>query len=118
MSPNRSKRPCLRPGCPELVEKGYCDKHKKSKRKESDAQRGTSSQRGYDYRWQKYRKFYLQRNPLCVRCEKKDRLEPAAVVDHIIPHKGNYDLFWDEKNHQPLCKRCHDKKTATEDSKR
>ena len=40
---------------------------------------------------------------------------PASVVDHIKPHKGDYDLFWDEANHQALCKRCHDIKTATED---
>ena len=32
----------------------------------------------------------------------------ATVVDHIIPHKGDSDLFWDESNWQSLCKRCHD----------
>jgi 5-methylcytosine-specific restriction protein A len=40
---------------------------------------------------------------------------PAIVVDHIIPHKGNYKLFWDKSNWQSLCKSCHDKKTARED---
>ena len=39
----------------------------------------------------------------------------ATVVDHIIPHKGDQKLFWDTRNWQPLCKPCHDKKTATED---
>jgi predicted kinase len=39
----------------------------------------------------------------------------GEVVDHIIPHKGDYELFWDEGNWQTLCKRCHDVKTATED---
>jgi 5-methylcytosine-specific restriction protein A len=24
-------------------------------------------------------------------------------------------LFWDKRNHQALCKRCHDEKTASED---
>jgi 5-methylcytosine-specific restriction protein A len=37
------------------------------------------------------------------------------VVDHIIPHKGDKDLFWDSNNWQPLCKTCHDEKTARED---
>ena len=39
----------------------------------------------------------------------------ATVVDHITPHRGDKKLFWDEDNWQPLCKRCHDKKTMTED---
>ena len=30
-------------------------------------------------------------------------------------HRGAPALFWDEKNQQPLCKSCHDKKTMTED---
>jgi len=39
----------------------------------------------------------------------------ATVVDHIIPHRGDARLMWDESNYQALCKRCHDKKTWTED---
>ena len=38
----------------------------------------------------------------------------ATVADHIIPHKGNLELFWDEGNLQALCKSCHDRKTAKE----
>jgi 5-methylcytosine-specific restriction endonuclease McrA len=39
------------------------------------------------------------------------------VVDHIIPHKGDKALFWDEKNWQPLCKYCHDSIKAKEEIK-
>lgn len=39
----------------------------------------------------------------------------ATVVDHITPHKGDKALFWQRANWQPLCKRCHDIKTAIED---
>jgi 5-methylcytosine-specific restriction protein A len=39
----------------------------------------------------------------------------ATVVDHIIPHNGDMVRFWDQDNWQPLCKQCHDIKTATED---
>ena len=39
-------------------------------------------------------------------------ITPATVVDHVIPHRGNKQLFWDEKNWQPLCKSCHDLKTG------
>ena len=50
-----------------------------------------------------------------MECEKRGKLTPATVVDHIVPHRGDRKLFWDEKNWQPLCKRCHDTKTLTED---
>jgi 5-methylcytosine-specific restriction endonuclease McrA len=33
---------------------------------------------------------------------------PATVVDHIKPHRGDPELFWDASNHQALCKHCHD----------
>jgi len=39
----------------------------------------------------------------------------ARIVDHVIPHRGDQELFWDTSNWQPLCKRCHDVKTAGED---
>lgn len=39
----------------------------------------------------------------------------ATVVDHIVHHRGDKTLFWDESNWQPLCKKCHDKKTWNED---
>ena len=38
----------------------------------------------------------------------------ATVVDHIKPHRGSWPLFIDPANHQSLCKRCHDQKTARE----
>ena len=68
----------------------------------------------YGSTWQKYRKTFLRSNPLCVCDDCKDKLTPANVVDHIIPHRGDERLFWDTANHQPLAKRCHDKKTNKE----
>ncbi|MGN0150610.1 MAG: HNH endonuclease, partial [Clostridia bacterium] len=38
------------------------------------------------------------------------------VVDHIVPHRGDERLMWDENNWQALCKPCHDNKTGKEDS--
>lgn len=65
-------------------------------------------------RWQKLRKRVLSEHPLCAECERQGRIAPATVTDHIIPHKGNLELFWDEGNLQSLCKSCHDRKTAKE----
>ncbi|WP_409558335.1 HNH endonuclease [Achromobacter animicus] len=53
----------------------------------------------------------------------------AEVTDHIVPHRlaealASEDadriataraLFWDRANWQPLCWRCHSRKTARED---
>ena len=43
---------------------------------------------------------------------KYGMLTPATVVDHVIPHRGDQKLFWDEDNWQALCKSCHDRKTG------
>jgi 5-methylcytosine-specific restriction protein A len=65
-------------------------------------------------RWQRLRKKVLLAHPLCVECERQGRITPATVADHIVPHKGNLELFWDEENLQTLCKQCHDRKTTKE----
>lgn len=70
--------------------------------------RATAYQRGYDRRWQKVRDAWLRDHPLCVYCERFGKLSAATVVDHIIPHRGDYKLFTDADNLQSLCKHCHD----------
>ena len=77
--------------------------------------RGSAFERGYSYRWQAARKQFLANRPLCVECQREGKLTPATIVDHIKPHRGDPALFWDEKNWQPLCKKCHDRKTRLED---
>jgi 5-methylcytosine-specific restriction protein A len=47
-------------------------------------------------------------------CAAAGRLEPATVVDHVVPHRGDQELFWDEANWAALCTRCHDRKTVRE----
>ena len=86
-----------------------------ARKRQSESRRCTAHQRGYTVRWHRASKAYLARNPLCVRCMKKGEYTSATVTDHITPHKGDRALFWDESNWQALCKRCHDRKTATED---
>jgi 5-methylcytosine-specific restriction enzyme A len=75
--------------------------------------RRASHTRGYDRQWRNARERFLREHPLCVFCLREDRYKTATVVDHVIPHRGNSDLFWNLKNWQPLCKRCHDRKTAS-----
>ena len=109
--PMKPKRPCRYPGCPNLCESGvYCETHRKEW--SHDALRGNATARGYDAKWREARRLFLKRNPLCQRCLKYGRLTPATVVDHIVPHRGDMLLFWDQENWQALCKACHDQKTG------
>lgn len=112
----RSKQICTYPGCGKLIDRpGRCANHVRVDSVRNDAQRGTAASRGYGYRWQQARKLYLQMCPLCVRCQAQGVINAALIVDHVTPHKGDQALFWDQSNWQPLCKRCHDQKTAQED---
>lgn len=104
--PRKPKKPCRHPGCPNLSDGVCCEIHRAQYARESAAERG------YDKKWEKARKVFLRKYPLCVVCMKEGKLTPATVVDHIIPHRGDKRLFWDEGNWQPLCKTHHDKKTG------
>lgn len=78
----------------------------------------TTTQRGYGYRWQKARAAYLKAHPLCVMCQAEGRVEPATVVDHIVPHEGDQELFWDsEGNWQALCERHHNTVKAEQEGR-
>ncbi len=117
MSPFAPAHPCGFPGCPILVDPAHrrCEKHRVQERKEADQRRGSAARRGYDAGWRAARRRYLILHPLCVECERVGRLTAAAVVDHVVPHKGNASLFWDETNWQALCEHHHAVKTAAED---
>ena len=46
---------------------------------------------------------------------KEGRYTRATDVDHIVPHRGDPALFWDEDNWQALCHRHHSVKTRRKD---
>lgn len=119
MCPYKPLLPCKQLGCPNLTghPRGYCSEHLPERYQQEDANRPSSSNRGYDARWHKASRLYLKKHPLCVECAREGRVEAATVVDHIIPHKGDPVLFWDESNWQSLCKMHHDKKTISERGK-
>ncbi|MCP8970559.1 HNH endonuclease [Ectobacillus ponti] len=112
--PRRPLKVCSHPGCAVLSPNAYCEQHSRDRRP-AEQNRQTAHQRGYNSRWRKARATYLSRQPLCVHCLQAGMYTSATVVDHIVPHKGDSALFWDKTNWQPLCKRCHDIKTVTED---
>jgi 5-methylcytosine-specific restriction protein A len=115
--PVAAMRPCRNAprGCRGLARKDFCDACRDAGARVDT--RPSAAQRGYGYRWQKYSKEYLWRHPVCVDPQRRHvgLAVPSAVTDHVIPHKGDEQLMWDESNHQALCKGCHDHKTATLD---
>ncbi|MCX6383161.1 MAG: HNH endonuclease signature motif containing protein [Actinobacteria bacterium] len=110
--PYKPKYPCNYSMCSNLSEPGqsYCNIHKQHKNTYDD-RRDNSNKRGYNSRWHKARLMYLRSNPLCVMCLEQGYTVSATIVDHIEPHRGEYEKFWDEDNWQSLCKTHHDRKT-------
>ena len=98
--PRKPKVPCRHPGCSELVEPGqmYCEKHKGMHPEHTRSASG----RGYGSRWRKASKAFLHIHPLCEECLRQGRYTKATFVDHIVPHRGNPKLFWDQGNWQAL----------------
>ena len=77
-------------------------------KRELDRQRPSAARRGYGPRWRRARAAFLAQHPLCAACRAQGRVVPATVVDHVVPHRGDQRLFWDESNWAPACKPCHD----------
>lgn len=121
--PRSVGRPCSKNGCPEVVygSETDCPEHKRERQRLSEFKRNERPSRQYAVkqtntaRYRKARKMFLARNPLCVECQRNGIVKASAELDHIIPHKGDPMLFWDQDNWQGLCVSCHSRKTATED---
>lgn len=53
--------------------------------------------------WIEFRNKFLAANPKCYADKER-----ATVVDHVVAHKEKKELFWNDHNYIPLCKKCHD----------
>jgi 5-methylcytosine-specific restriction protein A len=96
--------PCRHPGCPELVAGGgYCPAHLRAEYQEQDRRRGTPSQRGYGWEWQRIRRQKLTAEPYCERCGS-----PAVLVHHRDHNPAN--TAW--ANLESLCRGCHEREHA------
>jgi 5-methylcytosine-specific restriction protein A len=99
------------------VTRGRCETHAPKPSR-------TTAERGYGSRWQRLRPFWLAKYPHCgdcpngqrpvmSRCFEQGLVTPAIQIDHVVPHKGNQQLFWDsEGNWQALCSSCGTAKSA------
>jgi 5-methylcytosine-specific restriction protein A len=64
--------------------------------------------------WLELRESWLRSYPLCIDCLKEGISKLANVVDHVEPHKGDTETFFDLRNLQSLCTIHHNKKTYRE----
>jgi 5-methylcytosine-specific restriction protein A len=102
---------CAAPGCPNLVQSGRCETCRRPKTRDlSAAWNSWYSER----RWRAVRVAFLRKNRLCIDCQADGHIEPATIVDHEPPHHGNRQAFWESSRFRALCKRHHDRKTATQ----
>lgn len=106
--PVAAPRPCSVRGCSALIARGerFCPAHTRKPKRRNE------TPISYGGRWRAESKAFLAQdgNAWCRRCNGM-----AQCVDHIIPHQGNEELFWDQSNWQPLCNPCHSTKTTSED---
>ena len=115
---DRPLRPCRHAGCSELTRDGWCPKHKpRHQRRVSEDYHAWYTLPVWTRR---LRPQQLVGEPFCRVCARvypagdpRSRTR-ATVVDHIVPHRGDWSLFVDPSNLQSLCKHHHDQKTARE----
>ncbi|MEV7264192.1 HNH endonuclease signature motif containing protein [Micromonospora aurantiaca] len=101
----RALKVCPVAGCPELVDKGRCARH----RREADQRRGTAAERGYDHRWRQTRAQVLRLFPGCTEpgCDER-----ATEVDHIDGLGPRGPRGHDLTNLRAYCKPHHSRRTA------
>ena len=122
------KRLCQYSGCNEMAEPGhtYCKTHLVESQKKHQEWLKSHKKKPFENaarcnnynnsEWRNLRREVLKRdNYQCCQCgitakESKYPLE----IHHIIPPKGNKELFFDINNCVTLCKWCHAKETQQE----
>lgn len=67
--------------------------------------------------WKVAREAQLAVQPLCERCLQSEDVTPATVVNHRIPHRGDWSLFIDPNNHESLCAPHHDSLVQREEAR-
>lgn len=112
--PNEPLTFCSAPGCGTRVARGRCAKHAKRDL------RASAARRGYDSEWRRLRAALLEARPYCMGWGPREIVlrdhrahgNSAVEVDHITPLREGGTNDWG--NLRQLCKRCHSRRTATE----
>ena len=65
-------------------------------------------------RYRKWRLRVLSQEPLCRPCGKAGFTVAAEELDHIVPLSVAPEGLWDKAAVQPICRPCHEAKSAEE----
>lgn len=102
-----------RGSCPNLIRGSEtccsaCKPYEKAKIRQYDKERDRSPGRKFLHStaWRKISKAKLDHDPLCERCLRIPRDEPAVLVHHIDHNELNNPP--DGSNHESLCGICHE----------
>lgn len=114
--PYKPKKPCAYPGCPNLTDGRYCEKHKSLvDHIYNTYKRDPQTNERYGKNWKKIRASFLKNHPFCELCRREGRTTQATMVHHILPVRnggGN-----DEENLMALCKSCHSRLHSVDGSR-
>ena len=123
------KRLCQFSGCNEMAVEHhtYCEKHLvesqkkrqewlKNNNKKKPFENATRSNNYNNAQWRMLRREVLKRdNYQCCQCGAGAEESGFPLeIHHIIPPRGNKELFYDKNNCVTLCKVCHARITQEE----
>lgn len=118
------RRICAVAGCSRLTDgkSKYCGLHQykeaddrlKEQQRQDKFFSSFNTSRWHDLycsqQWITLRDKTLQQNPICQKCG----VNKATEVHHVIPHRGDLNLFYDSNNLMALCHDCHTEETRKE----
>lgn len=104
--PTAARSYCLEQRCPNTATyRGRCAEHAQQK---EQTRYNADTRKWYCIEaWSDLRLTVLAEQPVCVDCKRA----PSTQVDHIVPHRGEYEKFWNRANLQGMCSACHGRKT-------
>src|SRR3990167_10022575 len=98
-----SAKPCTYPGCRNFATlRGRCTRHIKQEQQAYDHERDKQDWRKWvkSDRYVKASRIFKAEHPLCIECNKAGKVKAVEILDHIVPHEGNWEKFWDWNNWQ------------------
>ena len=84
--PRKPMKPCAIPGCPNLTEGRYCEKHQRQENKRYEKyDRDFAVRRGYGHVWKRIRVSYMKTHPFGEICYERGILVPVEEMYHRVP---------------------------------
>lgn len=88
---------------------GHCRAHQP---KDADRPNADTRRWYHTARWRALRARVLLRDVWCGECLGRGWRVLSTDADHVIPHRGDLALFWNEGNLRGLCHAHHSAKTG------